>query len=1367
MRRHFLPIVVLLLLFGVQAFGQAGIADQPAFAATPDALRSAFAGIEPGANGASVLLEEARYEFDAAGLYTLRHRTIFKVLTKEAAEAWANIERSWSPWQEARPALRARVIAQDGTVHELDPATIAEAPVRYGDDDIVSDRRMLRAPLPALQPGAIVEQEIVERQTSLSLDAGTVLHFYLGYAVPVERTHLEIRVPQSVPLRFKAHLLPKLTVRDSSANGIRQLVFDQGPLQALEQPLPFLPSDEPRSPQIEFSTAKDWQTVAAGYAAIIEKQLKGFDATPFLPHFPPDASRDTKILSIMQKLNGDIRYTGVEFGEASVVPRAPAEVLQRKYGDCKDKATLAVALLRAAGIPAHVALLLSSEEEDIEPDLPGMDIFNHAIVYAPGTPDFWLDATDPDLRLRVISPPNQGRFSLIARPETAALMRTPELTADDNRVIETREFVLSELGRAKVIETSEAFGTPDRVYREAFGDKDQKALREGLKDYVESTYGEAKIVNITHGESSDLSKPFTLRLELGDAQRGTTARTEAAVGIFVSQIAGRLPRFFRSEPEKSTTPDNVKAPEVRTQDFAIPDAFTSEWRYKITAPPGFRIRQLPEAKAENIGPARLDVSFARESDTQVSGTLRFVMAKRRFSATDGIALRDAALELGKRKPILIYFDQVGETYLASGKVKEALAEFSSLRKLHPSEPLHSMQFARALLAAGAGESARAEARRAVALEPNSPLAYKQLAEILKNDLVGRPMESGLDRDGAIAAYRKALGLTPDDAETRANLAILLEYDHSAVRYGADARLDEAIVEYQKVLDKLASLGIPQNYPIALLRAGRMQDLKAYLLKQTDNDTNQTLLICAEAILNGSKAGIERASEISGVTPKQRILASAAQTLISIRRYGLAADLMEAAVAGTATPPAVANAIQVLRKTTATADGPMVLREPEDAVRMLLSRIAHIEAHQTDWTESFSSLMLADQNMDLKDVQRGMAQGRATAQAQGLSPEVSADLMTAAMQFSREGNDESGYVVRMSIPSGGKGAQNQVLFVVKENGSYRILAGFGDYTAVARLVLRLTDEGKLDQARLWLDRVRQETPAGSGDDPLGGSLFARLWQENQSADRTAIRFAAAVLLTGSSFSQTGGTIGILEEVRGGPDGNSSNIRTAALADAYFSTKRYAQALVASEALLSSVPQSGTALVLALKSAYASGGKKEAERIAGANLERFASNLDARRMAAAVAMHFGDTDRSNAMTQQIIDSGRGQAVDYNQLAWGQLMAGKATSTSMEMANKGILLDGNESLGLMHTVAAVDAELGKETDARQILLQMMKQESADEPNDNEWYVFGRIAEQYGLVMEAAGMYRKLEKPKEDFSIPASSYALAQKRLIVLGAQ
>ena len=1358
--------LILAALLASVCFGQTGVADQPPFEAKPEALRKAFPEVQAGTDSVTVLLEEALFEYDAAGVQTLHYRTIFKVWTKEGAEAWDMVQQAWSPWDEDRPVVRARVVGPDGTVHELDPKTIADSPVTNSENAVVSDRKMIRAPLPALEPGSVVEQEVITREKTAGLGFGKLTYFYFGETVPVDRTHMRVRVPEALPFRFKVALLPDVKIHENTEGGWHEVDFVQGPMKPSE-PIPaMLPPDVPRSPHIVFSTAKDWNAVASGYSAIVEKQIKGFHAAEYLPKFAAGASREKKIEAIIEKLNREIRYTGIEFGDASVVPRTPDEVLQRKYGDCKDKATLAVALLRAAGIEAHVALLLSSTGSDVEPDLPGMDVFNHAIVYAPGNPSLWLDLTDPDLRVGVVSPGNQGRLSLIARPETSSLLRTPELGAEENRVVESREFFLAELGRARVVETSETFGTVDRDYRGLLGGRTDKELRDDLKQYVDGTYGEAKIAKITTGDGEDLSKPFSLKIELEDAQRGMTGRTEAAVGIFVSGLASRLPSFFRKDPkDEKAEPKDKRAP--RTQDFVIPEPYTYEWHYKITAPVGFRLRQLPEAKQEAVGLAGLSMTFSRESDTTVTGVFRFTIPKRRFTATEGAALRDAVLELDKRKAMLIYFDQIGETALASGNVKEALIEFDKLRKLHPNESLHSVQYARALLMAGAGESARAEARKAIAMQP-SAAAYIQLAEILKNDLVGRSMEKGFDRDGAAEAYAKALELDPDDAATRANRAILLEYDRSGMRYGTGARLSDAIVEYQKILDKLAGLELPQNYPIALLKANRMAELRDYLRKQPDNATNQTLLVCAESVLNGSKAGIERAGEISGVTAKQQILASAGQTLITQRRYELAADLFEAAAAGAQNPAEVSNLIQVLRRTKPTEEISSVTAVPEDAVRIMMFRAAVLEGHEKDWAQSIDPLLMEEPDMDVKELRKGLASGRAKAQASGLTLEVSADLVNSAVRYSREGSDETGYVVRMTVPS----TQALYFLVVKENQGYKIIGMSGVFGAVARLVLKLVDEGKVEQAGIWLDRVRQELPAGSGDDPLSKPLFSRLWQkaqasDSQNKDADSIRRAAVVLLVEARSKKAEEYLPILEAARTKTDGSANNILTAALADGYVLTKQYGKALTLGEALMKVLPQSPTALGIALRAAYAAESWPGGRRVADANLSRFSQDTNALRGTAAEALAAGDTERSKTISKQIIASGRAESVDYNQSAWADLVAGTVTQASLDTANQGVQSGGGTSPALMHTIAAVDAELGKASEARAVLLQRLKLQSSIDPSDDDWYVFGRIAEQYGRNAEAAAIYRRLQKPADERMIPSSSYALAQKRLKAVGSQ
>ena len=181
----------------------------------------------------------------------------------------------------------------------------------------------------------------------------------------------------------------------------------------------------------------------------------------------------------MERLHREVRYTGVEFGEARLVPEYPAETLRRRFGDCKDKSTLLVAALRASGIDAYLALLSAGDDQDVSPDLPGLGMFDHAIVYVPGAGEAVRtcgSTPPPNTRASARCPPaDTNRLALVIRAGEKALTRTPALRSHDNRQIETREFFLAEYGPARVIETTETHGTIEGEYRGWYAGADTKA----------------------------------------------------------------------------------------------------------------------------------------------------------------------------------------------------------------------------------------------------------------------------------------------------------------------------------------------------------------------------------------------------------------------------------------------------------------------------------------------------------------------------------------------------------------------------------------------------------------------------------------------------------------------------------------------------------------------------------------------------------------------------------------------------------------------------------------------------------------------------------------------------------------------------
>lgn len=107
------------------------------------------------------------------------------------------------------------------------------------------------------------------------------------------------------------------------------------------------------------------------------------------------ATPGAKAVALLQFVQQEIRYLGMELGAGSYRPTPPAVVLARRFGDCKDKTMLFCALAHAAGVKAEPALLHSTYGNRISTWLPSPQAFDHviAVVSLATGEQFWVDPT--------------------------------------------------------------------------------------------------------------------------------------------------------------------------------------------------------------------------------------------------------------------------------------------------------------------------------------------------------------------------------------------------------------------------------------------------------------------------------------------------------------------------------------------------------------------------------------------------------------------------------------------------------------------------------------------------------------------------------------------------------------------------------------------------------------------------------------------------------------------------------------------------------------------------------------------------------------------------------------------------------------
>ena len=91
-------------------------------------------------------------------------------------------------------------------------------------------------------------------------------------------------------------------------------------------------------------------------------------------------SKDEKAKAIFNWVQNNVKYVAFEDGMGGFVPREAHLICQRRYGDCKDMASIITTMLRAAGLEAHLTWIGSRDIPYTYAQVPMPIVDNHMIA---------------------------------------------------------------------------------------------------------------------------------------------------------------------------------------------------------------------------------------------------------------------------------------------------------------------------------------------------------------------------------------------------------------------------------------------------------------------------------------------------------------------------------------------------------------------------------------------------------------------------------------------------------------------------------------------------------------------------------------------------------------------------------------------------------------------------------------------------------------------------------------------------------------------------------------------------------------------------------------------------------------------------
>jgi hypothetical protein len=1267
-----------------------------------------------------VLLEDHRYTIHADGRMDATIRKVYRIEQQDAVEEWSSIEQPYQPWYQQPPDLKARVIGKDGTVRWLDLKTIVDAPSRQFDASIFSDQRVIRAPLPGVAAGSIVEFEIAIHDKLPLLDAGVVHRVTVPPGIPFERFHILIDAEPGVNLSTASQLIPGGAQRRSTIGKATRIECELGPLKKATHFEWNLPSDTANSPYLAFSTGASWQAIAARYESIVNERIQNADLKSMLDGIDIKAPPADVAAALAARLHKNVRYTGVEFAEAAIVPGTPAETLKRGYGDCKDKATLLVAMLRAAGLKADVALLDSGTGLDVDKDLPGMGMFDHAIVYVASNPPLWIDATASETRIGFLPNADAGRLALIANRTSAGLVKTPEAESKRCRQESRAEIFMSELGLATVRQTLTVDGCSfESLARGAYG-SDEKKSKEQLESLAKKSFAAKSMGKYESMRKDDMSGPFRMSLEAINSRIAPTTLNEAVVALAPWLLFQNLPYALMSndldEDSKDTKP--------RQHDFIVTEPYQIKLQFVIHPPALFKAVKLPDSADSKLGPATFSKHFETKPDGTIEVEYRFDSGKPRLTASEFVAFQAALKDHGARTPELISLSSETSEYVAIGQTSKAISILRERLSEKPDNAMLHVRLSNVLLSAGLGDVSRQEARKSVELNPKSAYGWDNLGVTLEHDSYGRLRRGDWNPAEAEKAIRKAIELDPEN-EARFELPILLEHTPQGQRYGTGARMDEAISLYREIVKKPDHLPqLDQNLAIALIWAGKLDEAKEAAKKITDEPKN--LLLDTIAAIQETPARVIVRSQSAYPDSKQRAyyLGAISQTLAQLRYYEAAATMMNAAARLLSGLDLQARA-ELLGRLKRWQNNLLPEHEAGSPIQHVLLEAVRgtLSSHSV---APYLSKRITKQRAEelVRAIQANAAKVRVGLASIGLDDEALVDYVVSLVDLEKEGDDTHGYSFKVLSP--GTGSTLSV-YVVAEDGKFRILglapAGF----EVGGLILELLDHKDLKGAQWWLDRAVKDSEAR--EDGTGRPAVVGLWSGVGDIARgpAAIRAAVAALQGASTGSPV--ALATLEQAKlKAVTALEKSQFDEAICDTLRDAKRWADLMVAAKRLETSKILHEEGFRYFIEAATNLGKWKELEMEANSAFISNQKHVVAMRALALARLRQGDAPGALEWGKRISKVEYAGADELIFAAWVALANGKADKAALESLKKSNPYSRSDTEYVL-TVAMLEATLGLTDDAQASLSKALAGARFESIPAMAWAVHGKICAQYGF--------------------------------------
>ncbi len=400
-------------------------APPPAWVHGADAAGPAFLVPPPGfaSLAAITLLRDQQYSFSPQGddMYIER---IVRVQTPAGLSAAGTITLPWDPATQTLTIHRLRILRGGASIDVL--ATQAFTILRRENnlEDAMLDGWLTAAIQPA---GLLVGDSVDLAYTIHRVDPamGGRSERVIGWPnLPFAHLRLRATWPAALPMQWRANrAIEGLHATTLAGRTELALAADDVQPELLPEHAPARYGD---GPEIDVSAFAGWRDVADQFRPLYARAAAIGPQSPLQAEIARIRATakgpEAQAAAALALVQDQVRYLFLGTNDGGLVP-APADLTwSRRFGDCKGKTTLLLALLHGLGIDAAPVLVSADDGDGLNARLPMIGHFDHVLIRAViHGRAYWLDGTRMgDRRLTDLAVPGYY-WGLSLAPGTVAL----------------------------------------------------------------------------------------------------------------------------------------------------------------------------------------------------------------------------------------------------------------------------------------------------------------------------------------------------------------------------------------------------------------------------------------------------------------------------------------------------------------------------------------------------------------------------------------------------------------------------------------------------------------------------------------------------------------------------------------------------------------------------------------------------------------------------------------------------------------------------------------------------------------------------------------------------------------------------------